>query len=78
MDAERYDVWYDANEVDENNHVQVLRSWARPDLDVTYGKIVRLGDDEQEPVSARIVSFDESTDIITLEVLFDQAHIAVA
>ena len=56
----------------------MLRAWARPDLDITFGKIVLLGDDEQEPVGARIVSFDENTNIITLEVLFDEAHTAVA
>jgi hypothetical protein len=78
MDTKPYDVWYDPNEIDGTNHVQVLRAWARPDLDITYGKVVLLGDDEQEPVSARIVSFDESTDIITLEVLFDQARTSVA
>jgi hypothetical protein len=39
---------------------------------------VLLGDDEQEPVPARIVSLNEATDIITLEVLFNEQHTAVA
>jgi transcription elongation GreA/GreB family factor len=78
MDTQPYDVWYDPNEIDETNHAQVLRAWARPDLEITFGKIVLLGDDEQEPVPARIVSFNEATDIITLEVLFNEQHTAVA
>ena len=42
------------------------------------GKIVRIGDDELDPLPARIVSFDSSTGIITLEVLFAAAQAAVA
>jgi hypothetical protein len=49
-----------------------------PNLEITFGKIVFLGDDEQDPVPARIVSFNEATDIITLEVLFSQQHTTVA
>lgn len=78
MDTEPYDVWYDPNEIDETNHAQALRAWARPNLEITFGKIVLRGDDEQAPVPARIVSFNEATDIITLEVLFNQQHTAVA
>ncbi len=78
MNSQPYDVCYDPNEIDETNHAQVLRAWARPDVEITFGKIVLLGDDEQAPVPARIVSFNEATDIITLEVLFNQQHTAVA
>jgi hypothetical protein len=78
MNTQPYDVWYDLNEIDETKHAQVLRAWARPNLEITFGKIVLLGDDEQAPVPARIVSFNEATDIITLEVLFNQQHTAVA
>ena len=75
MDTEPYDVWYDPNEIDETNHAQVLRAWARPNLEITFGKIVLMN---KPPVPARIVSFNEATDIITLEVLFNQQHTAVA
>jgi len=78
MDNQPYDFWYDPNEVDETNRAQVLRAWARPGLEVTFGKIVLLGDDEQAPVPARIIAFDESKDIITVEVLFDGARTVVA
>jgi hypothetical protein len=78
MDTQPYDVWYDPNEIDGTNHAQVLRAWARPDLEITYGKIVLLGDDEQAPVRARIISFNESNDIITVEVLFNETQTAVA
>jgi hypothetical protein len=78
LNTQRYDVWYDPDEIDETGHSQVLRVWARPNLEITFGRIVLLGDDEQAPVPARIVSFDEATDIVTLEVLFNQQHTAVA
>ena len=78
METTDYDVWYDPNEIDATNHVQVLRDWARADLDITLRKIVRIGDDELDPLPARIVSFDSSTGIITLEVLFAAAQAAVA
>ncbi len=78
MDHTTYDIWYDPNEIDGDNHAEVLRSWARPDLEITYGSIVLLGDDEQDPVRARIVGFNETSEIITVEVLFDEAHSAVA
>ncbi len=52
--------------------------WARADLEITYGRIVLLGDDDQDPVPARIISFNETNGIITVEVLFDEAHSAVA
>jgi hypothetical protein len=78
MNTQPYQVWYDPNEIDETNYAQVLRSWARPNLEITFGKIVLLGDDELDPVPARVVSFNEATNIITLEVLFNQKHTAVA
>jgi hypothetical protein len=76
MGSQPYDAWYDHNEIDETNRVQVLRTWASPDLEITCGKVVLLGDDEQDPVPARIVSFNEMTDVITLEVLFNEQHAA--
>ena len=78
METTDYDVWYDPNEIDATNHVQVLRDWARADLDITLGKIVRIGDDELDPLPARIVSFDRATGIITLAVLLAAAQAAVA
>lgn len=60
---------YYPNEIDATNHLQVMRDWARADLDITLGKIVRIGDDELDPVPARIISFDSAAGIITLEVL---------
>jgi hypothetical protein len=53
MKIQPYDVWYDPNEIDDTNHAQVLRACARPNLEITFGKIVLLGDDEQAPVPAR-------------------------
>ena len=73
-----YDVWYDPNEIDADNRAHLLRSWARPDLDITCGRVILLGDDELEPVPARIVSFDDTTGIITVEILYDQRASAVA
>jgi hypothetical protein len=78
VDTQPYDVWYDPNEIDETNHAQVLRAWARPELEITFGKIVMLGDDEQDPIPVRILSFNEATDITTIEVLFNNQHTAVA
>jgi hypothetical protein len=78
METTDYDVWYDPNEIDATNHVQVLRGWARADLDITMGKVIRIGDDELDPLPARIVAFDSATGIITLEVLFAIDHAAVA
>ena len=78
MEEQAYDIWYDPNEVDGTNHAQVLRSWARPGLDITYGKVVLLGDDEQEPIPARIIGFNETSGLITVEILFDKTQNAVA
>ncbi len=78
METTDYDVWYDPNEIDATNQVQVLRGWARADLDITMGKVIRIGDDELAPLPARIVAFDSATGIITLEVLFAIDHAAVA
>ncbi len=78
MGTQPYDVWYDANEVNEVNHAHVLRGWARTDLEITYGRVILAGNDEVDPVPARIVGFDESTGIITLELLFEACHSAIA
>jgi hypothetical protein len=71
-------VWYDPNEVNQANHAQVLHAWARPDLDVTIGKVILAGDHEIDPVPARVPGYDETTGIITLELLFDATRTAVA
>jgi hypothetical protein len=71
MEDAAYDVWYDPNEVDEANHARVLRAWARPDLDITIGKVILAGDDELAPMRARVLAYDDATEIITLEILFD-------
>ena len=78
MEPRDYDVWSDPNEVDETNHAQVLLGWARPGLDVTSGKVSLAGDDEIDPGPARILAYDDATEIITLEFLYDTAHSAVA
>ncbi len=39
-----YDAWYDPNEIDETNHAHVLRSWFQPDVEITHGRIVLLGE----------------------------------
>lgn len=72
MNSRPYDIWYDPNEIDETNYAQVLMRWARSGLEITYGKVVLLGDDEEDPVAARIVSFHQASGIITLEVLFSE------
>ncbi|MFN0028394.1 MAG: hypothetical protein ACKV2O_14615 [Acidimicrobiales bacterium] len=71
MEDAGYDVWYDPNEVDEANHARVLRAWARPDLDITIGKVILAGDDELAPVSVRVLACDDATEIITIEILYD-------
>ena len=78
MESRPYDVWYDPNEVDVANHAHVLRSWVLPGVEITYGKIILAGDDEVDPVPARIIRFDEATGIIEIELLFNEAHSAVA
>ena len=78
MDRAAYDVWYDPNEVDATNHAHVMRAWARDDLLVTLGNVILVGDDELDPVPARIVGFDETTEIITIEILFGDSRAAVA
>jgi hypothetical protein len=78
MEAEVYNIWYDPNEVDADNRTQVLRAWARPGLEIAIGDTILLGDDELDPVPARILSFDADTGILTVELLSDATHIAVA
>lgn len=78
MTTGSYDLWYDPNEVDAKNHTPVLRAWARPALEITIGKIILAGDDELEPVPARILAYDHDRGIITIELLFDTSRIAVA
>ncbi|MFN0027107.1 MAG: hypothetical protein ACKV2O_07985 [Acidimicrobiales bacterium] len=73
-----YDVWYDPNEVDANNHASVLRDWARADLEITIGRVILAGDDELEPVPARILAYNDNTGIITIELLLGTTRIAVA
>lgn len=73
-----YDVWYDPNEVDAQNRIEVLRTWARPDLDITIGSIVRVGDDEIAPLAAWIRGYNDDRGIITLELILDAEQAAVA
>ena len=78
MASSDYDVWYDPNEVDANNHAPVLHDWARPGLKITIGRTILAGDDELEPVPARILAYNDNTGIITIELLLTSAHSAVA
>jgi hypothetical protein len=78
MVAGSYDVWYDPNEVDAANHTLVLRDWVRPDVEITIGKVILAGDDELEPLPARILAYQDNTGIITLELLFKGTQSAVA
>ena len=73
-----YDVWYDPNEVDAANHALVLRDWMRADVEITIGKVILAGDDEFDPLPARIVAYEDKTGIITIELLFKGTHSAVA
>ena len=78
METGSYDVWYDPNEVDAKNHAPVLRDWARADLEITIGRVILAGDDELEPVPARILAYNDNTGIITIELLLGTTRSAVA
>ncbi len=80
MAAAGYDVSYDPNEVDADGRVQALRAWIRDDVAVTLGDAILAGDDELEPVPARVVAFDTNTGIVTLQLEFgrDASSTAVA
>ena len=73
-----YDVSYDPNEVDADNQAPVLRDWARAGLEITIGRTILAGDDELEPVPARILAYNDNTGIITIELLLGGTHSAVA
>ena len=68
----RYDVWFDANEVDADGRVQVLRSWIRDSVQIRCGDVILAGDDEVEPIPAQVTAFNGDSGIITLRLLFDE------
>lgn len=69
MAGSAYDVWYDPNEVDSHNRVQVLLAWVRAGLSLTLGAIVLAGDEDEPPVKARVIARDGDTGIAQLELL---------
>ena len=80
MSDARYDVWYDPNEVDADGQVQVSRAWVCDDVTITVGGEILAGDDELDPVPARVVAFETNTGIVTLQLNFgvDAGSSAVA
>jgi hypothetical protein len=68
-----YDVWYDPNEVDANGRVQVLLAWLRDGVSAVVGDEILAGDDELEPIRARVVAADAGTGIVTLQLRFGVA-----